>query len=260
MELIIYLVIFVGVGLAGLVKYAQKRELSGKLGREVEDHELVSLNSWIEAEQKEDRKKGIQPEKVSVHKNEPNAAVKIETNQTAEAKTLEEIAEKPSKTPTNCENCGAVLSKEIAFCQFCGTHSSRKALEEHASIFLQNLNKDFEIIIPASHGQLRSGCFLIPLLALASAAGVYLFLPAVRYTNALVIGIPIISLIVAYIWLNLIDYILTKKENVIFDQKIAPKIKQFMKANNLRDLEILSIAKRSLGKHNKLLAHIYRRF
>lgn len=260
MELIIYLVIFVGVGLAGLVKYAQKRELSGKLGREVEDHELISLNSWIEAERKEDRKKVIKPAK-PVQKNKPNvAAVKVETNRIAEQQKVEEIAEKPIETPTNCGNCGAILPKEIAFCQFCGTHSSRKALEEHVSIFLHNLDKDFERMIPASHGHLEIGCIFIPPLALVLTIFGYFLLPSARLTNAGLLGIPILSLVVAYIWLTVADNFTTKKQGQLFEQNIEPKIRQFMKEHNLRDLEILSIAKRTFLKENKLLKHIYRRF
>lgn len=261
MEFIIYLLIFVGVGLAGLVKYAQKRELSGKLGREVEDHELVSLNSWIEAEKKEDRRKGIQPEKVSIPKNEKKLEkVEKETIQVKEVKTVEEIVEEPIETPTNCGNCGAALPKEIAFCQFCGTHSSRKSLESHVSIFLQNLDKDFEQMIPASHGHLEIGCLFIPLLALVLTIFGYFLLPSAQLTNAVLLGIPILSLIVAYIWLTLANNFTTKKQGQLFEQNIEPKIRQFMKEHNLRDLEIVSIAKRKFLKENKLLKNIYRRF
>ncbi len=256
----LYIIIFIGVIVGALIKYAQKRELSGKLGRDVEDHELVSLNSWIEAEQKEDRRKGIQPEK-PMQKVNPNVpAVKIETDQNTEKQKVDEIAEKPSETPTNCENCGAALPKEIAFCQFCRTHSSRKSLEDHASIFLQNLDKDFEFIIPASHGHLQLGCVFIPLLALILTIFGYFLLPSARITNAVLFGLPILSLIVAYIWLTVADNFITKKQGQLFEQNIEPKIRQFMKEHNLRDLEILSIAKRKLLKNNKLLKHIYRRF
>ncbi|MCD9185435.1 MAG: zinc ribbon domain-containing protein [Pyrinomonadaceae bacterium] len=255
----LYIIIFIGVIIAGLVKYAQKRELSGKLGREVDDHELVSLNSWIEAEQKEDRRKKIKPENVSIPKNEKKV-VKPQKETIQNLQTVETNIEKQIDTPNNCENCGAALSKEIAFCQFCGTHSSRKSLEEQTSIFLHNLDKDFDLIIPASHEQLRLGCFLIPLLALTGAAAVYFFLPSMNFKNALVFGIPIISPIVGYIWLNVTDHILTKKEAAIFDRKLEPKIRQFMKGSNLQDLELLNIAKRNFNEHNKLLKHIYRRF
>jgi len=257
----LYIIIFIGVIIAGLVKYAQKRELSGKLGREVEDHELVSLNSWIEAEQKEDRRKGIQPEKVSIPKNEKKLEkVEKETIQVNEAKTVEEIVEKPIETPTNCENCGAVLPKEISFCQFCGTHSSRQSLESHVSIFLQNLDKDFELMIPASHGHLEVGCVFIPLLALVLTIFGYFLLPYTDLTSAILIGIPILSLIVAYIWFTAAIHFTAKKQGQLFEQNIEPKIRKFMKEHNLRDLEILSIAKRKLPKENKLLKHIYRRF
>lgn len=257
----LYLIIFIGVIVAALIKYAQKRELSQKLGRDVEDHELVSLNSWIEAERKEDARKGIKSETHSVRKTEQiNSRNEVPTQKAVSANIVGEVSETDLETPNNCSKCGAALSKEIAFCRFCGTHTSREALEKHTSIFLHDLDKDFEYIIPGFHEQLRLGCFLIPLLALVGAAAVYFFLPPMRYTSVSVIGIPILSLIVAYIWLNTTDHILTKKEGVIFDQKLEPKIRQFMKGNDLQDLELLNIAKRNLGEHNKLLRHIYRRF
>lgn len=259
MEAIIYLLIFIGVISAGLIKYAQKRELSGKLGREVEDHELVSLNSWIEAEKKEDRRKGIQPEKVSIPKDEKKI-VKSEKETIQDSQTVEKISEKPIETPTNCENCGAALPKEISFCRFCGTHSSRKSLESHVSIFLQNLDKDFDNIIPASHGHLEVGCVFIPLLALVLTVFGFFLLPYTDLTSAVLIGIPILSLIVAYIWFTAAIKFTSKKQEQIFEQKIEPKIRQFMKEHNLRDLELLSIAKRKLTKENKLLKNIYRRF
>lgn len=258
MEAILYLIIFIGVIIAALVKYAQKRELSSKLGREVEDHELISLNSWIEAEQKEDRRKGIKPEKVSVQKIEKKLEKK--QLQITEAEKVEEIVEKPDETPTNCGNCGAALPKEIAYCQFCGTYSSRQSLESHVSIFLQDLDKDFEQMIPASHGHLEIGCIFIPLLALVLTIFGYFLLPFTDLTSAVLIGIPILSLIVAYIWFTLANNFTTKKQGQLFEQKIEPKIRQFMKEHKLRDLEILSVAKRKLRKENRLLKNIYRRF
>lgn len=76
MEGILYIIIFIGVISAGLAKYARTRELSGKLGREVEDYELVSLSSWIEAERKEDARKGITNEKPLIQKNEQSVVKK----------------------------------------------------------------------------------------------------------------------------------------------------------------------------------------
>lgn len=255
----IYIIIFIGVIVGALIKYAQKRELSGKLGREVEDHELVSLNSWIEAERKEDKRKGIQPENVSIPKNEKKI-VKPEKETIQDSQTVEKISEKPIETPTNCENCGAVLPKEISFCQFCGTHSSRTALEEHVSVFLQNLDKDFDNMIPASHGHLEVGCVFIPIFALALTIFGYFLLPSAQLTNAVLFGIPVLSLIAAYIWFTAAIKFTSKKQEQLFEQNIEPKIRQFMKEHNLRDLEILSIAKRKFLKENKLLKHIYRRF
>lgn len=261
MEVIIYLLIFIGVVSAGLIKYAQKRELSGKLGREVEDHELVSLNSWIEAERKDDARKGIKVETPSVQIKKPSVAVvEKETIQKVEKKSVEKISEKEPDSPDNCLKCGAALSKEIAYCQFCGTHTSRQALEQHVGIFLLDLDKDFELIIPEYLGHLEVGCVFIPLLAMAATAFGYFLLPSANLTNAALFGIPILSLIVAYIWFSVANNYIFKKQGLIFEQNIEQKIRQFMKEHELRDIEILSIAKRKFKKENKLLKHIYRRF
>jgi hypothetical protein len=42
--------------IGGIIKFFRTRELSSKLGREVSDHELTSLSSWIAAEENADKK------------------------------------------------------------------------------------------------------------------------------------------------------------------------------------------------------------
>lgn len=260
MEAILYLIIFIGVISAGLAKYARTRELSGKLGREVEDHELVSLNSWIEAERKEDRKKGVKSENSQVQ----TSASIVKRDEGAQKEVapgvVKEVSAQRKDSPDNCGKCGAALSKEIAYCQFCGTHSSRKALEEHTAIFLDNLKKDFEDAIPAFHEQLRFGCLVIPFLALTGTVIAYFLMPQARATYAFLFGVPLLSLLVAYIWMNVVDLILTKKEVVIFNHFIEPKIQHFIRGNQLQPLEFVSLAKRHLNEHGKLLKFIYRRF
>lgn len=56
MRIGILLFILISAIIGAIIKFARKRELSSKLGRSVGDHELVSLNSWIEAEKNVDRK------------------------------------------------------------------------------------------------------------------------------------------------------------------------------------------------------------
>ena len=235
--------------------------MSGKLGREVEDHELVSLSSWIEAERKEDARKGIKVKTPPVQITTPGVAVveKV-TEQETEKKAVEKTPEKEPDSPDNCLKCGAALSKAIAYCQFCGTHTSRHALEQHVGIFLIDLEKDFELMVPQSHGHLEIGCLFIPLLAVATTAFGYFLLPSANLTNAVLFGIPILSLIVAYIWFSLVHNYVFKKQGLLFEQNIEPKIRKFMKDNNLQDIEMLSIAKRKFRKENKLLRHIYQRF
>lgn len=259
MEGFIYIIILIGVGLAGAAKYARSRELSGKLGREVEDHELVSLNSWMEAERRTDLKKGITAEKPLILKSEQKVAPVIKEKPT-EKNAVTQIPEVSFEPPNNCAKCGAALSKGISQCRFCGTHSSRKALEEHASIFLHDLEKDFDAVVPAFYSALRLGCFLIPLLAVTVTITAYVLIPRENFGYALVFSIPILSMIVAYIWLNAVDAILSKREGMIFERATKPKIRLFMDEHHLKPLEVIGIAKRHFDKDSKFLAHIHRRF
>lgn len=59
--LYIFIVVFVVMAIGGIIKMVRTRELRSKLGRDVADHELTSLNSWIEAERNVDRKKQNSP-------------------------------------------------------------------------------------------------------------------------------------------------------------------------------------------------------
>jgi hypothetical protein len=43
--------------IGGIIKFFRTRELSSKLGRKIADHELVSINSWIKAEENVERQK-----------------------------------------------------------------------------------------------------------------------------------------------------------------------------------------------------------
>jgi hypothetical protein len=54
--LFIFIIVVGFTLIGGIIKYFRTRELSSKLGRNVGDHELVSLNSWIEAEKNVDKK------------------------------------------------------------------------------------------------------------------------------------------------------------------------------------------------------------
>lgn len=262
MDAIIYIIILIAV--AGAAKFARSKELSGKLGREVEDHELVSLNAWLEAERLTDARKGINPAKKSpVLRSERKTAPAAEDNLkqiTTEKKAVAPVPKESFEPPDNCPKCGAALSKGISQCRFCGTHSSRRALEEHAAIFLHDLEKDFEEVVPAVHGALRLGCFLIPLLAVTATVTAYFLLPPDDFGYSQAFGIPVLSMIVAYIWLNAVDAILTRREGLIFEREIKPKILEFSSANRLQSLELVGIAKRHFDKDSKFMAHIHRRF
>ena len=52
------LIIFIGFLIIGfIVKILMKRRMRRALGRTVKDHELTSLNSWIEVRENEERDK-----------------------------------------------------------------------------------------------------------------------------------------------------------------------------------------------------------
>jgi hypothetical protein len=51
---ILFIIISAIVGL--IIKIATKRRMSRSLGREVGDHELTSLNSWMQVHEKEEKK------------------------------------------------------------------------------------------------------------------------------------------------------------------------------------------------------------
>lgn len=53
------LLIIVTVITGIIVKIKMKGQMKRSLGRKVEDHELTSLNSWMEVHEKEDRNKTV---------------------------------------------------------------------------------------------------------------------------------------------------------------------------------------------------------
>jgi hypothetical protein len=54
--LFIIVLVLIVTAIGGIIKFVRTRELRSKLGRNVADHELTSLNSWMEAERNVDRK------------------------------------------------------------------------------------------------------------------------------------------------------------------------------------------------------------
>ena len=57
MRIGLILFIIIGVIVGFIVKVITKGRMSKSLGREVGDHELTSLNSWMEVHEKEDQVK-----------------------------------------------------------------------------------------------------------------------------------------------------------------------------------------------------------
>ncbi len=58
----IFLTIFILFAVIGFIyKIVMKRRMRRALGRSVEDHELTSLNSWMEVTENEERDKNQRP-------------------------------------------------------------------------------------------------------------------------------------------------------------------------------------------------------
>lgn len=256
--LFIYILIFLSVAGGGILKYRRQKELSSKLGREVEDHELVSLNSWIEAEEKATDKKTAFKRKTvdytSANKTSPDSKKPVKNS----VENTSVIREK--ELPNNCPNCGGVISKGTPRCEFCGTELSRKTLEENCAVFLFDLEKDFESLIPASHSNLHLGCFAIPVftfLIMFFAGG---FLLSQDLYCGVAVGAMVVSILLSFVWSNWTDKILGRRENELFDQTILPRLRQFVARNDWQRLEFLAVAKSHLEKDSSLLKQIHRVF
>jgi hypothetical protein len=256
--LFIYITIFLATALGAILKYQRTKELSSKLGREVEDHELVSLNSWIEAEEKSENKRTDFKRKTVDYKSNDKKSSSNKAKNKVVDKTKKAVAAAPEKLPNNCLNCGAVLSQGTARCGFCGTLLSRKLIEENCAVFLLDLEKDFESSIPASHQSLRLGCFLIPVLAFLTMFFFGGFFVAQDLFCGVAVGSMVLSLILAYAWNHWTDKILTRRENSLFDQIFTPKIRQFMTRAEWQPLEFLSVAKSHLDENSELLKQLHR--
>ena len=61
MRIIVFLVIAIVIAIIGfIVKIITKGRMMNSLGREVGDHELTSLNSWMEVHENDERKQNAQ--------------------------------------------------------------------------------------------------------------------------------------------------------------------------------------------------------
>ena len=59
MRTLFFLIVLIVLGIVGfLVKLAMKGRMSRALGRDVKDHELTSLSSWMKVTEKEDGNRG----------------------------------------------------------------------------------------------------------------------------------------------------------------------------------------------------------
>lgn len=61
MRIGILILIIVTVIIGVIAKIVNKKRMRGALGREVGDHELTSLNSWMEVHEKEGQKPQVNP-------------------------------------------------------------------------------------------------------------------------------------------------------------------------------------------------------
>ena len=58
---LLFIVIIIGGIIAFIAKVATKRRMSKALGREVKDHEITSLNSWMAVTENEERNRQPRP-------------------------------------------------------------------------------------------------------------------------------------------------------------------------------------------------------
>ena len=151
----IIILIVVAVIIVLVSKFSAKGRMESELGRQVEDHELVSLNSWMEA--KPEAGKEQIPVSAPVAEKTPKTS-EILTRTEKLAVLQQSFEEEVKKLADNCPACGAALSKSLPYCGFCGHHASRKALETHCALFLVDLEKEFDDKLPARHAAVRLGC------------------------------------------------------------------------------------------------------
>ena len=251
----IIIIIVVGAVIALFSKIGAKGNMENKLGRQVEEHELVSLNSWMEAKPEAGETKNINPVPAK-------SSTKIQIKPTFKEKVavLEDDYEKESKKlADNCPACGAALSKSLPYCGFCGQHASRKALETHCALFLVDLEKEFDDRLPARHAAMRLGC-VWTILGGVGIAGIGILLTNSKDGFTILACAAANSAMIGYLFTYIAEKSLDRKEAVIFQQWITPKIRQFMRKNNLKQVEFLGIAEKHSNGNSSFVKYLFRQF
>lgn len=253
----IIIIIIVGAVIALVSKFSAKGRMESKLGRQVEDHELVSLNSWMKAKPEA----GKEQNSVSTPKAEktPPKTSEILTRTEKLAVLRKDFEKEVKKLADNCSACGAALSKSLPYCDFCGHHASRKALETHCALFLIDLEKEFDGKLPARHAAMRLGCVWTILGGIA-IAGIGILLTNSKDGCTILASAAAISAIVGYLFTYISEKWLDKKESAMFQELIAPKVRQFMRQNNLKQVEFLGIAKKHSNENGSFVKYLFRQF
>ncbi len=255
----ILIILLIGSAIGALIKHFRTAELSSKLGRPVTDHDLVSLNSWLEAEKNAEEKRKIFKRKIVNYETDERVE-SASTKQKTLVNSVEANAALPEKRPENCPNCGAALSKELGYCEFCDSHVSQREIEQHCAVFLFDTQEDLISRTPILFRLLKTAAWFVPLILFAvlisaNIIGKQISNPCVMLSVAAAIAFT------ARFALNyLAENYLTKTDNANFDFLYAPQIKSFVNRSNLQNIEFLSIARCHLEKDSRLLKQIHRRF
>jgi len=257
----LFIIVLVASVIGAIIKHFRTKDLSSKLGREVADHELTSLNSWMEAEKKaEEKRTGFKRKIVNYETADRAEAAPASGEQKTPFAAVEMIAAPPEKRPDNCPNCGAVLSKELGYCQFCNRHVSQREIEQHCAVFLFDTQEDLISRTPPHYRLLKTAAWFVPLVVFTALPSMNIFAEYLMSPCASLIIAAAIALAVRFGLNYLAENYLTKTDAANFDFLYAPQIKSFVARHKLQNIEFLSIARCHLEKDSRLLKQIHRRF
>lgn len=265
----LFVIVAVIAAVGAVIKFFRTKDLSSKLGREVADHELISLNSWLEAEKKAEEKRTAFKHKIVNYeiadRTEAAPASGEQTPPIADAPdtpisaAVEGIAA-PEKRPNHCPNCGAVLSKELAYCRFCNTHVSQREVEQHCAVFLFDTQEDLISRTPPRYRLLKTSAWLVPLVVFVALISSNIFVKQLFNPCAMLTSAAAIAFAVRFALNYLTESYLTKTDTAHFDVLYASQIKRFIARYRLQNIEFLSIARCHLEKDSRLLKQIHRYF
>lgn len=252
MGILIYIIIFLVIIAFSFRTTIAKANMGSKLKRQVDDHELLSLNSWMKAEEMSTPKLDI------LEKLRSKALPNAENNANVVFPLGLDFEEAAPMTQ-NCYNCGAVISKSLAICNFCGNHQSLKAVEAHCAAFLLDLEEDFTASTPFKVRFLEASIYAVPLLFFGSLETLLVINMGLGACANLFVGLAA-TVVIGTVWNSICQKIIDKEKNQRFEQMFASRIVGLLTQLNLRPIEMLSIADSRFEKKSDLLKQIHRRF